>query len=83
MNAWLRSLALLRVIAEHGLRNMVSTELEIWYRDLSVTSHSTGPGARPEGEWGSAALHCSGLARRAKLLSVESCRRSQKVPWTF
>lgn len=43
MNAWLRSLALLHVIAEHALRNAVSPELEIWYRDLSVTSRSTGP----------------------------------------
>lgn len=42
MNAWLWSLALLHVIAEHALRNAVSPELEIWYRDLCVTSQSTG-----------------------------------------
>lgn len=42
VNAWLRSLASLHVIAEHGLHNVVSTELEIWYRDLAVTSQSTG-----------------------------------------
>lgn len=83
MNAWLRSLALLRVIAEHALRNVVSPELEIWYRELSVTSHSTGPRASTEGEWGSAALHCTGLAKNTELLSMESCRRNQKVPWTF
>lgn len=42
MNAWLRSPALLHVIAEHALRNAGSTELEIWYRDLCVISQSPG-----------------------------------------
>ncbi|XP_036174618.1 protein TANC1 isoform X9 [Myotis myotis] len=42
MNAWLRSPALLHVIAEHALRNAGSTELEIWYRDLCVTGQSPG-----------------------------------------
>lgn len=42
MNAWLRSPALLHVIAEHALRNSGSTELEIWYRDLCVTGQSPG-----------------------------------------
>lgn len=72
MNAWLRSLALLHVIAEHALRNTVSAELEIWYRDLSVTSQSTGPLRKARRGVG---LCCAGLARRAKLLSMESSRR--------
>lgn len=43
------SMASLHVVAEHTLRNAVSTELEIWYRDLTVTVQCAGfPAQHPK-----------------------------------
>lgn len=72
LNAWLRSLALLHVIAEHALRNTVRTELEIRYRDLSVTSQTQGKARR---EW---ALQRAAQAGQRSQAVV--CDKLQKKP---